>query len=72
MGTVIEKNMIANTCRESGDHGNFNSWDRQPFLTDVGSGVTPDYLEIRENFLISNCESSPRSQPASQPSSQPS
>jgi hypothetical protein len=24
MGTVIEQNMIANTCRESGDHGNFN------------------------------------------------
>lgn len=30
---------------------------RQPFLTDVGSGeasVTPKYLEIRFNFLISN------------------
>lgn len=38
----------------SGIDGNFNSWDRQPFLTDVGSGVTPEYLEIRYNFLISN------------------
>ena len=88
-GTVIEHNMITNTCRESGDHGNFvstrdpspslaslahlilqpvsvmryrcaqNSWDRQPFLTEVGSGspsIIPAYLEIRENFLISNCK----------------
>lgn len=37
-GTRITNNLITNTCRESGDHGNFNSWDRQPFLTDVATG----------------------------------
>eukprot|EP01046_Picozoa_sp_COSAG06_P001712 COSAG06_NODE_57_length_27525_cov_14.855279_37_plen_76_part_00 len=44
-------------CVSTGDHGNFNSWDRQPFLTDVATGkpsVIPAYLEIRNNFLISN------------------
>jgi hypothetical protein len=49
--------MITNTCRESGDHGNFNSWDRQPYLTDVATGkpsIIPAYYEIRNNFLISN------------------
>ena len=38
-GTVISDNLLANTCRESGDHGPFNSWDRQPFLTDVANGT---------------------------------
>ena len=56
-GTVVEENMITNTCRESGDHGNFNSWDRQPFSTEVATGkpsVIPAYYEIRRNFLVSN------------------
>ena len=26
--SVLEKNLLFNTCRESGDHGPFNSWDR--------------------------------------------
>ena len=31
-GDVMEGNLIANCVRESGDHGPFNSWDRQMFL----------------------------------------
>eukprot|EP00658_Telonema_sp_P-2_P049871 TRINITY_DN3795_c0_g1_i19.p1 TRINITY_DN3795_c0_g1~~TRINITY_DN3795_c0_g1_i19.p1 ORF type:complete len:842 (-),score=152.99 TRINITY_DN3795_c0_g1_i19:108-2633(-) len=56
-GTVVEENLLTNTCRESGDHGNFNSWDRQPFLTEVRNGtpsLIPAYYEIRNNFMISN------------------
>ena len=40
-GSLVTENLIFNTCRESGDHGPFNSWDRQPFLTvDPATGVT--------------------------------
>merc|ERR1712203_500976 len=41
----------------SGDHGPFNSWDRQPYLTTVNDG-TPSmqmaWREIHHNFLIDN------------------
>ena len=49
--------MLFNTCRESGDHGPFNSWDRQPFITTVAHG-TPSmdmaWREIHHNFFIDN------------------
>jgi len=56
-GTVIEQNLLTNTCRESGDHGPFNSWDRQPFLTEVRNGtpsIKPANNTIRSNFFVSN------------------
>ena len=57
-GTLIEQNLLVNTCRESGDHGPFNSWDRQPFLTAVRDGKTPSFVPaynvIRSNFIVSN------------------
>jgi hypothetical protein len=28
-GSNVTENLVLNTCRESGDHGPFNSWDRQ-------------------------------------------
>lgn len=34
-GDVVYRNLIFNTCRESGDHGPINTWDRQPFMTDL-------------------------------------
>jgi len=34
-GNLIEGNVIFHTCRESGDHGDINSWDRMPFLADT-------------------------------------
>lgn len=37
-GDEIAYNLVFSTCRESGDHGPFNSWDRQPFLTTVRTG----------------------------------
>ena len=43
--------------RESGDHGPFNSWDRQPYLTDIRTGEPSMYMakrEIHHNFFIDN------------------
>ena len=37
-GTVIEHNMITNTCRESGDHGNFVRARDPLILQPVSSG----------------------------------
>eukprot|EP00937_MAST-01D_sp_MAST-1D-sp2_P002963 g2963.t1 len=58
-GMVIESNLLFNTCRESGDHGPFNSWDRQPYLTDVRDGagnpsLIPADNVITKNMIISN------------------
>jgi hypothetical protein len=56
-GEVISHNLVFSTCRESGDHGPFNSWDRQPFLTTVRDGtpsMTPAWREIHHNFFIDN------------------
>eukprot|EP01083_Nonionella_stella_P210991 763348_1 len=56
--TQIAKNLLFNTCRESGDHGPINTWDRQVYVTKVNDGVTPSYIKaydhIYQNFLISN------------------
>lgn len=51
-GDVVENNLIFNTCRESGDHGPINSWDRQPFLTDLRNG-TPSF-EPRRRAIAGN------------------
>ena len=51
-GTLIEKNLLVNTCRESGDHGPFNSWDRQPFLTTVGDGKTASLVPAYNTITV--------------------
>ena len=46
-----------NSCRESGDHGPFNSWDRQVFTTykNVNTDqVIKDNDTITMNLMISN------------------
>jgi len=56
-GDVISHNLVFSTCRESGDHGPFNSWDRQPFLTTVRTGspsMIMAWREIHHNFFIDN------------------
>jgi len=56
-GDEISHNLVFSTCRESGDHGPFNSWDRQPFLTTVRTGepsVYPAWKDIHHNFFIDN------------------
>ena len=56
----VSENFLFNTCRESGDHGPFNSWDRQVFVTKVRDGTpSPDkeYDYIESNFMIANYHS---------------
>ena len=56
----VTENLIFNTCRESGDHGPFNSWDRQVFLTKVRNGTASpdkDWDYIIHNFMIGNYHS---------------
>mmetsp|Transcript_55434 Transcript_55434/g.172019 ORF Transcript_55434/g.172019 Transcript_55434/m.172019 type:complete len:820 (-) Transcript_55434:96-2555(-) len=56
-GDVISHNLVFSTCRESSDHGPFNSWDRQPYLTSVRTGAPSmimEWREIHHNFLIDN------------------
>ena len=33
-GHFMENNLLFNWVRETKDHGPFNSWDRQPYLTE--------------------------------------
>merc|ERR1719399_1424791 len=56
-GDEIAYNLVFSTCRESGDHGPFNSWDRQPFLTTVRTGqpsMIMQWRDIHNNFFIDN------------------
>jgi len=56
-GDELSHNLVFSACRESGDHGPFNSWDRQPYLTSVRNG-TPSMVmawrDIHHNFLLDN------------------
>ena len=63
-GSKLMKNLLFNTCRESGDHGPFNSWDRQVYVTrnndelnNVRSTIKA-YDHITQNFIIANYHSS--------------
>ena len=50
--------MLFNTCRESSDHGAFNSWDRLPYFTDIADGSTPStvpaFTEAHHNLVVAN------------------
>ena len=48
-----------NTCRETGDHGPWNSWNRIPYLTEVRNGpgkpsILPAEIRIHHNLIIGN------------------
>ena len=54
------KNLLFNTCRESGDHGPFNSWDRQVYVTKVRDGTASTvkaWDHIEQNMVIANYQS---------------
>ena len=58
-GNTVAKNVIFNQCRQSGDHGPINSWDRQLFWTDVRDGAgkpgwNPAFSDITQNVIIAN------------------
>ena len=53
----LEGNLIFNMVRETGDHGPFNSWDRQPYVTpsfcNCGPpSIVPQPTNITRNFII--------------------
>eukprot|EP00731_Ephydatia_muelleri_P028718 Em0020g362a len=59
-GNLVMNNLAFNLVRETGDHGPFNSWDRQPFLTDISDAtpsLTPAQTNITRNFIINNYHS---------------
>merc|ERR1712079_996269 len=56
-GSQVESNLMFNLCRESGDHGPFNSWDRQVFVTRVNNGTKSTrkaYDWTTGNFMVGN------------------
>ena len=57
----VNHNILFNLCRESSDHGPFNSWDHTPYLTKVRSGgynesIIKSIDNIFNNFILSNFE----------------
>ena len=60
-GHLIRHNLIFNTCRESGDHGAINTWDREPFLHVEKGGepsLEPLPIVIEQNYITANYGSS--------------
>ena len=53
-GNLLQNNLMFNMVRETGDHGPFNSWDRQPYLTDVDQGPESPSLHPAENYITNN------------------
>jgi len=56
-GDELVNNLLVNTCRESSDHGPWNSWDRVPYITTERTGkpsITPKLRQIHHNFIIGN------------------
>merc|ERR1711988_308792 len=57
-GNIVRNNVIFNTCRESGDHGPINTWDRMPFMTNLRFGnvssFSPLPTEVSGNFIFAN------------------
>eukprot|EP01064_Diplonema_japonicum_P030955 TRINITY_DN539_c0_g1_i1.p1 TRINITY_DN539_c0_g1~~TRINITY_DN539_c0_g1_i1.p1 ORF type:complete len:807 (+),score=265.40 TRINITY_DN539_c0_g1_i1:43-2463(+) len=54
---TLHGNLVFSALRETQDHGPFNSWDRQPFLTTVRTGepsVQMAWRTISNNFFINN------------------
>jgi hypothetical protein len=56
-GTLFEGNLLFNVVTDTGEHGSFNSWDRQPMIWRDDKGqdrFAPDYFRIQHNFIFRN------------------
>ena len=55
-GNSVTQNLLFNWVRETSDHGNFNSWDRLPFITTSTGAASTDVLvtNMTRNFVISS------------------
>ena len=59
-GNLVKNNLLFNCVRETNDHGPFNTWDRQPYLTDVRNGsasLIPAQSNTTQNFIFDNYNS---------------
>ena len=61
-GNNISNNALFNYCRDSGDHGPFNSWDRNMFLVnqpddDGAPSQYPQFNTLEQNLMIANYNS---------------
>ena len=60
-GNVVKNNLLFNFVRETHDHGPINSWDRQPYLTEVLDGKTMSLTQaesiITQNLIVGNYHS---------------
>ena len=56
-GSEVAWSLLFNTCRESGDHGAYNAWDRLPYLSELFNG-SPSVKQaqnlLHHNVIISN------------------
>lgn len=56
-GNNVSRNLLFQTCGESGDHGAINTWDRQSFITTVRTGspsIVPAMNRMYQNFIVSD------------------
>jgi len=58
-GGNLTRNLVFNTCRQSGDHGPWNSWDRLPFRNRIATrGGDPTYdnlpTVVTHNYFKAN------------------
>ena len=57
-GAHLDRNLLFNGCRESGEHGPFNSWDRDPYMFDdvMTKQLTTTKANdtISRNFILAN------------------
>jgi hypothetical protein len=52
-GSVVTRNVLFNFCRESSDHGPFNSWDRVVYVYDGADGEAKSGTVLKKNDTIS-------------------
>ena len=54
-GHLVQSNLMFNGVRESHDHGNLNSWNREPYAWRIGSeAVIPLPIVVTRNFIVSS------------------
>ena len=56
-GNMIERNLLVNGIRETGDHGPINSWNRESYLFDGQDGKPTVYKmmdTVRQNLILGN------------------
>jgi len=56
---MVSRNLMFNWLQKTSDHGAINSWDRLPYITNVGNGtdsLIPAWWHVHQNFLFGGGE----------------